>query len=514
MPEDSLVPSRSLLAEGHAALSPNSDLTYKIMGDISLAGIDVEQSLLTGTLMRNLAIKNSSFDRCDLEGTKVELCEFNSTTFTSADIRSSEFSKTQFFCCSFDDAFIKNCTFTDCSFVDCTFDASAFTESTLLRCDMKSVSLRGSSNMLNIFKECTFDNVILGDCTFLLHVCLDCSFYNVAFNLDSIGLLFGVDKSTIESNHFIFLGKEQEVATKDNVCEMLIMEYESRKWVLHAGVSKLNFHMISSLEFLSYLSKYIKLSIEHSIIVKQEDMAFLSNIFTALYESDRLPYFGLIKLLEEVGRISTSTQCLGSQNDASIHMLMNSAYLNIFRLEKKLTTLMPSIQPEMLSCQSHFTIAFKEKLSTDICSLLDTVARAINDKEANTKLISIYKGSIIYYVYSVVASVLGLQLLIWAMNGCVIQFTELIARVKALHNGPPKAYNDLAQSPEHPMPQEIQQTLKTFYSSMMESGLLTERLSRDLSQDNFVSISTPEADDKEKSKATQFPEESDEGAPE
>lgn len=512
--EDSLIPSRSSLVETDSAFAVRSDLTYKIMDGIALTGIDVRQSLLTGSLMRNLKIGDSSFERCDFEGTRIESCEFKNTSFASADVRSSEFSRTTFTGCVFDDAFIKNCTFSDCTFVNCSFDTSAFTESSLLRCTLSSVSLQGSSNMLNIFQECRFESVILGDCTFLLHVCRDCSFVDIAFNLDSIGLLFGIGKETIEQNRFVFLGEEQQNVTGEAVCEKLIEEYERRKWFLQAGVAKLNFGRISPLEFLSYISRFIQLSVEHNIIVKQEDVVFLGNIFAILYESDRLPYFGLMTLLEEVGVLSASKRELGAQNEASIHMLMNSAYLNLFRLQKRIAGLMPRVRPELLSDQSRFEIAFKNGLSVDICRLLDTVALAAGGRNPGTKLIAVRKGSVIYYVYSVVASVLGLQLLIWAMNGCLIQFTELLARVKALQEGPPEAYTEIARSPNHPMPQEVQQTMDMFYKSMMDSGLITHRLSQDLSRDNFLSIETPSADASDGSKTAQPVEEPDQGSPE
>ncbi|WP_319759050.1 pentapeptide repeat-containing protein [Maridesulfovibrio sp.] len=483
-----LVPSLSESCVTLDEFKPKSDLTYKKMTGLKLHNINVTQSLLAGSLFRETVVSSSTFHRCDFEGTRIENCKFKSTSFELADIRSCDFSNTVFKECIFDSAFIKNCNFTECIFETCSFKKSAFTESSAKLCKFNKMDLTGSTTMLNEYVNCEFITTSLGNCTFLLHICLNCSFLNVSFNLDSIGLIYGINEQNIIDNDFVFLGNEEGVNDKHELASSIINEYERRRWVLQAGIARLNFGIMSPMEFTEYLCLYIELSIKNNIIVKKEDMLFIGNIFNLLLRLESLPYLGVQSLLKFSHRYFSSSDSIGSQNMEALQTLANNLMLNIVSMQDNLANNLSSVGNVELECEAEFIMSFQRELEFDLCNLLDNVAYIVSGFKTKSRIVNTKEGSFIYYIYTTVAAVFGFQLILWMLNGCLIQLTEVYARVKALNDGPPKEYQEIAQSSKHPIPPEIQQALEIFLKHALDSDFSSDSLHKGLDISNFISV--------------------------
>jgi uncharacterized protein YjbI with pentapeptide repeats len=72
-------------------LLPRSDLTYRKIERLAVNDLDLEQSLLAGSLMRRCVWTRVKFRRSDLDGLRAEKCDFIECDFTTCDVRSSYF---------------------------------------------------------------------------------------------------------------------------------------------------------------------------------------------------------------------------------------------------------------------------------------------------------------------------------------------------------------------------------------------------------------------------------------
>ena len=123
---------------------PKADLSYRTFERLAIADRSIEQSLLTGSLLRACTFTAVGFRRCDLDGLRIEGCLFVRCDFENIDFRSCAVARSTFKECTFDGALISDCSFFDTVLESTTLSAAisdcSFTASTLVACDLKGSS--------------------------------------------------------------------------------------------------------------------------------------------------------------------------------------------------------------------------------------------------------------------------------------------------------------------------------------------------------------------------------------
>lgn len=475
-------------------ISPQSDLANCSFVGQELFGLNAIQSLFTGAFFRETKITDCNFSRCDFEGAHFEVIVFKNVSFKSDDIRSCKFVNSQFMNCDFSDAFIKNCMFIKCNFIDCGFDGSAFTESEINDSRIERCTLTKSTNMLNKFSRCEFTQIQFGDCTFLLHIFDDCQLENVTFNSDSIGLIYGLSVSDLESCELLFLGKEQpSISNSDSIENVIIAEYDRRHWALHSAVSKLNFNIYNPLNFIKDIANYLSCKMQSNEIIVMDDALFVNNIFSLLYDKDMLPYWGLQYLFQNVGPTLKALPKQDNLNYATGNRLLNMSYILFLNLQGRSKEFL-SI-PNSIELNQRVVCKLKMEIPPefDICTLMDEAAFAITKTKMKSKILKTQKGSILYWISTSVGAVFGLKLILFGLNGCIVQLTELFSRIKVLSSGETQVYNTMALSPDQRIPDDIALALNSVYVNLMKQNVADSNNLNGLTNKNIVSVETTES---------------------
>ncbi len=473
---------------------PKVDLTYRIIEKIKISGINIRQSLLTGTLLRNDVFIKSNMSRCDLEGMRIENSRFIHVDFSVADIRSCIASKTIFVNCNFEEAYIDDCQFTNCVFINCSFMNSSMTglktnHSSFINCRMTQATI-----LLNQYISTKFSSTSLGDCTFLFHIFSKCRFENIKLNVDSLGAIYGITNEDILRMKFIYLGSEQKIEQNENIVSAVLEEFKLRKWHFKSAVMKLNLNLISPYSAIEEVIASFKLFISKGLIIQQDNISFLNSILEELYNEKRLPFFGVIAIVDflkcRLSELDTQTQYDRKLN-SSFKMLFN----NIFFLMKNMLSHLDQLR--LPNCEKldndvnvNACITFEKEPALDFELLMFTIAEVSGFPVVyKTKVLRVEYGSIKKWISTSLFSIISLQLFLFGINGCLIQITEIKARWGVLTDEKlPQSYFDVALAPKQELPAHLQKSLKKLYSHSTVLEWLKEPSQNGLAKDNIRDI--------------------------
>jgi uncharacterized protein YjbI with pentapeptide repeats len=433
-------------------LSPRSDLTYRMLTNLDIVQEDAYQSLFTGSLISCSSFKQTRFSVSDLDGVRAENTVFSKCDFTICDIRSCTFTKCSFIDCKFDNSYIDDCKFLHCELSACTFVNAAFTnsiyqDSTLARCSIKHATF-----LHNRLYNSQLDDMVLGNCTLLYIIFRDCRLHNISINAESIGAIFGLDRSQLESCQLVYLGKLQHIPGGIDIVDSLYEQYRKRQWYIGQLTLSLNYRNKATLHaFRDYLraskSHFLRLG-----FTKGDELKFLAALLDELAVRNELPFLTVIELLEWCSSLES---LLNSRNpnsaelpETSISSLAShSIILSNDMLDKLNTVLMwPDKTSSDVPLDLKATFAVEPSVKcADVLNIIRT-ASSLRIKES-TSLIRSYSGSYIEIIHTTLYTVCAFRLFLFLINGCVIQVTELKERLNILgRKRLPKTYTELALS--------------------------------------------------------------------
>lgn len=211
--------------------------------------------------------------------------------------------------------------------------------------------------------------------------------------------------------------------------------FGKKNWRLQKYLYQYNIGEISPYEYVSNIFETLIFYINGNIIVKRDDLAFLSNIINNMKENRRLPLFALYISIEKL------FECL--------ELLKDKNYYNKEDMFREFLNRMFFVFNESLA---EFAELFPERIETNILNervLLKihydsdkeiTFAEYINtflryggyDNKYYCQLSEIQSGSFIEVIIGSILCVYALQILLYGVNGVIVQLTDMISKIRVI----------------------------------------------------------------------------------
>lgn len=450
------------------AIGPSTDLSYRTIEGLELADRSLKQSLLTGSVMRRCTLVKVDLSRCDLDGMRIENCRFVDCKFGNADIRSASVSRTVFERCAFDNAGIADVSFSATRFSRSTFATAGVSECSFTECSFDETSLAQSSFTQNRFTSTTFSGMVLGDCTFLYTVLRGCTFTKTKINAESIGLTFGLGAQDVLAMPVMFLGEEQDaVGDPSGLIPALMAQYQERRWYLGLCVMRLNFGLTSAAHAIGEYLLMLREASGAGLLLKRDELAFFGTVVEELARDERLPLMSCIDAIETCGALEEN-QRAGREVErrhaaVAIQSLSSRLFMVLQDLLERLERQSPALRSRAADVAVEATLRFGHRPSLALPKLLNQVAAASGlGIAARSRSLARREGSYVEVIQTTLMTLVALQIFIYLLNGCVIQLTELRARVKALTGSKvPAPYARRALEPRQELPAHLVATIKT-----------------------------------------------------
>jgi hypothetical protein len=452
-------PVQSFSLEHYAgAFEPRSDLRFRLIDGLTVHDRSVLASAFSGTVLRDCRFVNVEFARSDLDGMRIERCHFAGCDLSRIDLRSSIVSNSEF-----TDSSLESADLLDTAFIETTFRNVSFTRTSthgahFERCTLSRSPLDGASWTLCALRDCVFDEMLLGDCTFMYNVMKGCTFTASSADVECIGMVYGLSRENMTSLRYLYDGEEQEIPDDADVIALLAALYAERRWGVGVMVMRLNFGLTSRVYAIREYFRWLTDGLAAEMVVKTEEIDFLGMLFRDLRASRALPLLNVAECIDVLnGPVAASIA----------HLSDTRAYELIGRfagsLQGILVQMLDEFERERIRVPGRgaadrplvVRATFDERPALPLSALLRDVALASGLPVGYESVtVETRAGSFIELVATSVVSVLGLQILLVLLNGCVIQATELKERVRRfMAPVAPLEYRALARQPRQITPQ-------------------------------------------------------------
>jgi uncharacterized protein YjbI with pentapeptide repeats len=440
-------------------LSPRSDITYRKIENLTASDIDINQSLLTGSIIRDSVFTKVIFSRSDLDGMRIERSTFVECDFTSCDFRASLFARCKFQSCVLDSTFIDDCEFQFCEFTDSTLRVGSITHCRFQESSLHSCDLKQATFLHNKLYDSSISAMILGDCALQYIILRNCTLTDVTLSAESVGAIFGLTWEQLAGAKMVYLGKDEILPDESEILSVLFEEYKKRRWYIGQLVLSVNFGLAST---LSAFDDYLLLAHERFVelgFANGDELEFLGDLLSELAFLNELPLLTALNILEWCtrleGAIRRGSQELPEASGDSVSTLAGRLSLLTNTMLDKFDRAMPELGPAETNRALCVRVTFRRVPDIPLPDLLNSLAAGLRLGGADrSQRIRIESGSYVDVILTTLLTVVALQAFLYLINGCVIQLTELKHRVKVLaRKDAPKTYKDIALSPvQQPSP--------------------------------------------------------------
>lgn len=412
------------------------EYTFLSYEDLLFERQKAQQSLFNGSVFKNCDLIFSDFSQCDFEGTIFRDDFFKATQLSSCDIKSSYFVKCEFINCKFNSSVITDVDFSECKFQSCSFDDAILRDITFDNCSIVDCSFKMCTFTLSEFFRCELKDILLGNCSFYDHIMLECVYDNITINIDAVGRIYGLQLQDLKQFKYIFLGNIYGFAP-ERFFKQLDQVFQGKEWRMHKLLYKYNIGDYSAYKYVTEVFSSLAYFISNNIIVKRDDLLFLTKIIRVMKKHNELPMFALYQGIENLGQyinLLYDTRYINKEehfrefinkmcfvfND----LLGNISYLLSDELDTK------SLQ-QKIRIAIHYEGTQRIDFSQYINSFLKTAG--YEDKYC-CELTEIRNGSIIEIIVGTILAVYALQILIYGVNGVLVQITDMISKINVLKN--------------------------------------------------------------------------------
>jgi uncharacterized protein YjbI with pentapeptide repeats len=421
---------------GSTEFRPRSDLTYRTFEGLRASSLSLEQSLLTGSLLRSCHFDHVDFRRCDLDGMRIERTAFVGCDFSNVDVRSSALIDCTFTGCSFEEALITDCTFAATLLSGASFAHAAVSDCSFSECALKACDIARSSFVQNRFVGSRVEQMALADCTFSYNVMKTCEFQDVKINAESLGLVYGLTLDNVIGMGLIHLGADENLDVTADVIPSLVDTYRLRRWHLGVAVMRLNFGLTSNVYALSEYLNTVREVGHTGGIIKRDELRFLGTILSDLEKSERLPLMSWIaateliaELADGIGRSSPESDHAGESLRALAGRLYSTGAEALGRFDQQRLQLASADRDETV----RLVLRFEHRPEISLWEMLNMASAMSGFPVAHeSELLDQRSGSYVEVVRTTLLSAAALQMFLFLLNGCVVQLTELRARTAAL----------------------------------------------------------------------------------
>lgn len=417
-------------------VNDNKEYTFEEYTEATFENQTSLQSLFNGSMFKDSNVNHSNFSKSDFEGTIWINVFLNNCVFKSCDIKSSIYTDCTFINCDFSLSIINDSSFRNCKFKDCLFTEAMMEENIYIGCFFNNIILESATITLSKFDNCNFKSSILGNCSFYDHMMVNCNFEDVTINIDSIGRIYGLNIKDLQKFKFIFLGSIFGFAP-DTFFSLVDKIFANKEWRLQKTLYLFNINKLNSYDFIIGIFEDILFYIENNIIVKHDELVFVLNILNQLKVEEHLPLFALYQGLELMNKGIELLNTNEYYNKSEKFYDFNNGCFMIFNdLLLKLSEQNQSYL-SLNSEKTHYVLEIHYDNNT-VINFDEIINRFLKyngyDESYYSKLLCIKNGSIVEIISVTLISVFALQLLLYGINGILLQIADLSTKVQVIKN--------------------------------------------------------------------------------
>lgn len=420
----------------YISVKDNKEYTFEKYTDAVFQEQTSIQSLFNGSILKNCEMNNSDFSKSDFEGTIWTNVLVDKCIFKSCDIKSSIIVNCKFINCDFSLSIVNDTTFRNCIFKDCLFTEAIMNQNTFTDCSIISVILDTATIALSKFENCNIQSSVLGNCSFYDHIMAKCNFREVTINIDSIGRIYGLTMEDLQKFKYIFLGTTYGFAP-DRFFDQIDKVFASKEWRLQKSIYLFNIGKLNAYDFIISIFNDILFYIENNIIVRHDELVFVINILKQLKTENHLPLFALYQGIE---LLNYGIELLGDTKYYNKTENFYELYNGCFLIFNDLLFKFSQENENLLSLNSEKTHYILEiHYDGDNVINFDEVLNKFleyngYDESYYSQLLKIKKGSIVEVISVVLISVFALQLLLYGINGVLLQIADMTTKVQVIKN--------------------------------------------------------------------------------
>lgn len=417
-------------------LSSQKEYTFLKYENILFKNQKSQQSLFNGSVFRDCTMQNCDYAKCDFEGAVFYNVVFNKVNLSFCDIKSSYFNNCQFWDCSFSSSAVTDNDFINCKFINCLYNDAILRNMTYKNCIITNGNFDMATITLSKFIDCEFNNLLLGNCSFYDHIFDKCHYNNVIINIDTIGRVFGLTLKDLKNFQYIFLGKVYGYAPEE-FFNRLDKIFKSKEWRLQQAIYKYNVESFTSYEFIIEIFDTLSFFISNNIIVKHDDLLFLANIIDCLKTSHSLPMFALYQGLEKLG---IYMKYLGKKDyinkEELFREFINKMFFTFNELLADFAELFPeNLEIGVLQRKVLIRIHYDGEKEIDFSQYINDYLKYMGYNDSYYCHLSETKpGSIIEIIVGSIIGVYALQILLYGLNGVIVQLTDMLSKISVIKN--------------------------------------------------------------------------------
>ena len=483
--------SKPLRAKG-VELSASADISYQIFDKRDIFQQNAHRSIFKGTIFRDSQVKESDFSRADFEGTRFEDVIFINVKFDDADLRSCFFSGCRFVGCSFLGAHIHENILMLCNYESSSFESSSITRSRFTGCTFKGTKFSKSVSYLNVYSNCTFNKTGYLHCTLSLCVFNCCKYNLFSIKAESLCYLYGISWENLANINVYFQYNKIELPYKSLLLKQFTAELLGRRWYYPAILIKFAYDEAPLFSRICDLVDGVVFLSSHGVLINSDELSFFQLIIEVLAENDSLPLYSLYYVITSLNTVEFDTpkpadeMCLANLRSmhAKFFLLFNSQVNNFW---DDYRAMMPGFEPDRII---KVRISFKKKPRLSPENLINDIVSHVGITVAiRTGLIADNLGSWEAILVTSLASVFTLYLLLFAINGCLVQATEIKARWKTLTDrNLPAEYKKVSLSPRQILPKPYSDVVNKLLNYVGRSIEKDAETLGDYSNDNINEI--------------------------
>lgn len=411
--------------------SNQKDYTFNDYNNLKLYKQSAIQCLFNGSRFNNCLFDECNFSRSDFEGTLNSKIIIKNTKYQNADIKSNVWRNCTFINCDFSNAYLSDNEYINCLFENCSFCGGVALKNQFKECAFKSSDFSGSSFTKNIFSFTSFTKTSLGNCSFYKQILHNCSYADVSMNVDSLGQIFGLNKETVESITYIFLGKPLGAITNENVSE-LIDAFRKKNWFYEIINLKTNLGLLSNYEYINSIAEFLVDKVKSNCILNADEVDFFVMVMNYLYDNESLPLFSSVysyNLLRD-----TINELRDKSNIIKLKEIIINLQFNINNMTSKLVL---SYEKEVLSFDNNSIIDimlhYENPTIIDFSKLINlyvSIFRLSEKDEATLRTVK--QGTYIEYIATTVLGVFALKAILYGIKGILLEVVDIKNGIKQL----------------------------------------------------------------------------------
>lgn len=347
-------------------LYDNQDIIFKILEQQSFDNISAHSAIIKNSIINECSFTNVDMSNADLLSTKIYTCKFISVNFEDADLFSLWFSNCTFINTNFDTASIEDITFENCQFENCSFDEVNLKNCSFNKTAFVNLSPESSTFSLNSYSNCNFTKCKFKG-SFIYQIFTCCSFNGTKIDCDLLKYNYGI------GNHVetLYLYKGEIVKLSKTLMNQLISDCVDQKLLVNAVFVNYNFEKEINPD-LAIKSLYaLKSMIKNDILLRNDELIFLKNLYHSLYKEKLLAPIILYKLYTCIIEIYNNKidNISYEKCKSSLNVIANSLYFDFSdfcdQLKEKIKSEIKYVPPVYIK------IHYKDEPQVQLSTLLN-----------------------------------------------------------------------------------------------------------------------------------------------